>query len=327
MDKTYKIDISYKTIIFTVLFLISLKFAWVLRDLFFSLLIAFIVMSALKPPVAFLEKKKIPKLLSSFIILFFFISIIIYFFASIIPMLVVEINSLVRQLPLMVDKLNPSFSQYLSLDSFNQYLPDLTNKLFSFISSLFSNIVFVISTVFFSFYFIIEESFLKKFFVKFFKEKDVNRVVDIFEKIEKRMSAWFWGEMTLMFVVGVMTFIGLNLIGIKYAVSLAILAGLFEAIPNLGPALSAVPAFLVAVTQSYFLGFSVIALYFIVQQFENNLIVPIIMKKAVGLNPIITLIALIVGGKFGGILGIILAIPLTLFVEVIVLELFKPKQV
>ena len=141
------------------------------------------------------------------------------------------------------------------------------------------------------------------------------------------MSAWFWGELVLMTVVGVMTFIGLNLIGLKYILPLSIVAGFLEAIPTIGPVISVIPAIFVALGQNYFLLVPTIALYFIIQQLENNLIVPFVMKKAVGLNPIIALIALFVGGKIGGVLGTFLDIPTTLFIETILIEAIQRRNI
>ena len=129
-----------------------------------------------------------------------------------------------------------------------------------------------------------------------------------------------------MTVVGLLTFIGLNLIGIRYALALAVLAGLLEAIPNLGPTISSIPAILLGFAVSPVMGVTALALYFIIQQLENNLIVPVVMKKAVGLNPIITLIALIVGGKIAGVLGVILAVPTTIFIETVLIEIQKGRK-
>ena len=129
-----------------------------------------------------------------------------------------------------------------------------------------------------------------------------------------------------MTVVGLLTYVGLNLIGIRYALALAVLAGLLEAVPNLGPTLSSVPAILLGFATSPVMGFAAIALYFIVQQLENNIIVPVVMKKAVGLNPIITLLALLIGGKMGGVLGILLAIPITVFLETVLIEVVNAPK-
>ena len=326
MDKIYKIEISHRTIIFTIFFLILLQVVWIVRDVVFSLFIAFIIMSALKPAVIYLNKKKIGKSLSAFAIFILFIAIIILLLTQIFPPLISESLSLFKNLPDIVKRLNPALGSYIKLDFLSQYLPNLATNLFTLIGSIFSNVFFVVSTLFFSFYFLIEEDFIKRFALRFFAEKDVDHVAQIFDRIEKRMSSWFWGELTLMTIIGVMTFIGLNLLGVRYSLPLALIAGLLEAVPNIGPVLSAVPAFVVAASQSYFLGLSTIVLYIIVQQIENNLVVPWVMRKMVGINPIITLIALIVGGRIGGVLGVLLAIPITLLLEIVVAEIIRSRS-
>jgi len=126
-----------------------------------------------------------------------------------------------------------------------------------------------------------------------------------------------------MIVVGLLTYVGLSLMGIKYTLALAVLSGLLEVVPSLGPITATIPAFFIGLSQSYVSGLLMIALYFTVQQLENNLIVPFVMKKAVGIHPITTLIALIIGGKLAGIMGVILAIPTTIFLETILIEVNK----
>ncbi|MFN4212887.1 MAG: AI-2E family transporter [Microgenomates group bacterium] len=325
MPKTYKIEISARTIIFIVFFLLFLKLLWIIRDLLFSLFIAFIVMSAVKPAVIRLEKFRIPRPLSTLIIFIGFIFGFAYLFYWFLPPLVYETAIFFKSLPQILTRLAPNLLPYPNFSALTQYLPNITNQFFSLVKGIFSNAIFLISTIFFSFYFVIEEDFIKKILVRFFEEEKTQSVVSIFNKIEERLRAWFWGELVLMMVVGLMTYVGLTLIGVRHAAFLAVVAGVLEVVPNLGPTISTIPAVLVASSQSYFLGLSTLALYFIVQQLENNLIVPMVMRKAVGLNPIVTLIALIIGGKIGGVLGVILAIPMTLFIESILIEIIKNR--
>ena len=322
-----KIEISWKTIVFTIFFLLFLKFVWIMRDLFFSLFIAFILMSSLKPYVVFLVRKGTPRLLAvsavfaTFLILFFFLLFIV------LPPLIYESALLVRALPDIIESISPQVMTLLNLESLFQYIPNVANQFFEIIKGIFSNALFLISTLFFGFYFLLEENIARKLLHRFLTPAQSQQTLLILDRAEKRLNGWFWGEIALMTVVGVITFIGLNLIGIKYSLALAVVAGLLEAIPNFGPVFSAVPAALIGFSHSPLLGLTVIALYFIVQQVENNLLVPIVMSKAVGLNPIVTLIALIIGGKIGGVLGLLLSIPVTVFIETILLEVVKPKKI
>lgn len=321
-----KVEISPKTIVFCVLFILFLYVIWQVKDLIFTLFIAFIIMSALKPPVANLERKGVPRTPAALIVYVVFLLVIVALFSLILPPIISETTTLIRSLPAIMATLNPALGAWVQVDSLTQYIPNVTNQVFQIASGVFSNFVFIITTLFFGFYFLVEEHLIKKLLIRFVDEERAVEIVRVIEKAEKRMNAWFWGELTLMTVVGIFTFIGLNLIGIRYALPLAVLAGLLEVIPNMGPVISAVPAVLIGMTYSYFTGFSTLALYFIIQQLENTFIVPFIMNRAVGLTPIVTLIALIVGGKLGGIMGILLAIPLFLFLETVLMELKENKS-
>lgn len=323
---TQKIEISAKTIIFTLVILLLLKIFWLIRELIFALFLALIFMSALKPIVDFFETKKIPRFISIIGLFIIILSLLSLLFTFVIPPLLQESFVFLKNLPLFIGKTFPAISDYINGESLTKLLPDLTANFFKFVSGFFSNFVFTVSTIVFTFYFLSEEKFLKKLLDRFLDEADAERIVKIFHKIEKRMSSWLWGELILALVIGFMSYIGLTLLGIRYALPLSIIAGLLEIAPIIGPTISAVPAFFVASSVSWFMGFSVIALYFLIQQLENNLVVPFIMKKTVGIHPIITLIALTIGGKLGGFLGILLSIPIALLVETIFIEFYQAKD-
>ena len=321
-----KIEISSKTIIFTVLFLLSLSVIWQIRELIFSLFIAFIIAGALKPAVDYLEKRKIPRTIASFLVYFIFVFLIIGAFNIIIPPLVQEIIHLFKNLPHIIKSTFPSAPINFATSFFTQNLPGIANQAVDIIRGIFSNIVFVTSTLFFGFYFILDNHLIKKLLGGFFEDSEVNRIEYIINKGQKRMASWFWGEVILMLVIGTMTYIGLSIIGVKYVLALSVLAGLLEVIPTLGPITSAVPSFLIGFSSSPVLGVSTIFLNFIIQQLENNLVVPFVMKKVIGLHPIVTLIALIIGGKLAGILGVILSVPTTIFIETVLIEIQNGRK-
>lgn len=318
-----KVEISSKTIIFTVVFLLSLWVLWMIRELVFALCFAFIFMSALKPSVLFLSKKGIPRSISAFIIFALTISSFVFLFRFILPPIVGEAVIFLKNLPDLLAHTFPTLATTVDLKSFVQFIPNITDNAFKVITGVFSNILFLVSVLFFSYYFLLEEQFLGTLISKFVSNKKSLRIVEIIEKIEKRMGAWVWGEVLLMAVIGMTTFIGLTFLGVKYTLSLAVIAGLLEVIPILGPILSAVPAFLVATAVSPVLGGATIILYVVIQQFENNIVVPVIMRRAVGINPVLTLIALSIGGKLGGLFGIILSVPIALAIETILIEVSK----
>lgn len=325
-QKEYRVVVSAKTIIFTVVLILLLAVLWAVKNLLLSLFVAFIIMSAVRPLVSFFVKKGVPRRLAVvgiFItIVFFFIFILVW----VIPPFVQESALFIKHLPAMIKSLNPLIGGNINIDSLSQYAPNITNQVFNIIRMIFSNIMFVVTTLFFSFYLTFEEGFIKNTLGYFLSEKDALRAAILIEKTEKRLGGWLLGEFTLMVIIGCMTYLGLTLLGFRYALPLAIIAGLLEVVPNIGPVFSTIPAIIVGIAQSTFLGFMAIALYFTVQQLENHLIVPYVMKKAVGLSPIVTLIALIIGGQLFGVLGMILAIPLALFLETLLTEIKKQRK-
>lgn len=326
MPKTYKFEISSRTILFTIGLLLLLKLLVEVKELIFALFIAFIVMSALNPMVSWLEQKRIPRTLSALVMFIGLFTIIGYLFAAIIPPVVSETGLLFKNLPAILRELNPEIPKYFDISLLSRYAPNITSNAFGFIRNVFSNVVFVISTVFFSFFFLIETHSVKKFVMRLFDDKDAARIIVAIEKAEKRMRTWFWGQLTLMLIIGIFTFIGLTILNVRYALSLALFAGLLEIVPVLGPTISAVPAVLVTLSDSYFAALTVVALYVVIQQLENQVFVPLVMRKVVGLNPIVTLAALIVGGKIAGFFGVLLAIPATLFLETVFLEIASAKN-
>lgn len=322
----FTIAISLKSIALFTLIPLAIYLLWMVRDLLFSLLIGFILMSALKPTVNYLTSKKISRTVSVILVYLLFILFIIALFSLIIPPIIYETSILISSLPYALENLMPQINNFVDVTDLTGFVPNVTNNIFGIISSIFSNALFVVTTLFFGLYLLLEENLWEKILSKYFKKETTKKVIMIIEKAEKRMSSWFWGELTLMTVVGLLTFFGLHLIGMgKYAVPLAVLAGLLEVVPNIGPVISSIPAIILGFVYSSFTGFAAMALYVVVQQLENTLIVPLIMRHAVGLNPILTLVALILGGRLGGILGVLLAIPLFLLIETIVNEVFHQE--
>jgi len=118
-------------------------------------------------------------------------------------------------------------------------------------------------------------------------------------------------------LVGTFTYLGLLILGIPFALPLALLAGVLEIIPYIGPIIAAIPAVLVGLSISPLMGLAVASLAFLIQQFENYLFVPKVMEKSVGVSPIITLVALVIGLRLAGVVGIIVSVPLVITLQVL----------
>jgi predicted PurR-regulated permease PerM len=149
----------------------------------------------------------------------------------------------------------------------------------------------------------------------------------VFERIEAKVSAWLWGRIVASAVVGILIFLGLYLLGVPYAFTLGVLAGVLNLIPFIGPLIAAVPAVLLALSQSLIAAVGVIALYIIVNQvIEGFVLTPLLMQKALNLNPFILLVAFLIGAKLAGLLGVIMALPAAAIISVLVEEYFRAKE-
>ena len=136
-------------------------------------------------------------------------------------------------------------------------------------------------------------------------------------QIDDKLGAWLRGQVVLCFSIGLLSWVTLTLINLPYAVPLAVFAGIFEAVPTIGPILSAVPAIIVALTIDPKIAITVAIIYFVIQMLENHVLVPNIMRHAVGLNPIIVIVGIMIGGSLMGITGALLAIPFISFLTVL----------
>ena len=162
--------------------------------------------------------------------------------------------------------------------------------------------------------------------IKFlFGEVRSEKIIATINRVEEHIGMWAKGELFLMLIVGFLNFIGFELLRIPYALPLAILAGLLEIVPMVGPFLAAVPAVIIGFGISFFVGIGAAALAFLVQHLQNYFIVPNVMKKSVGLDPIVTLISLSVGFRLQGIAGAIIAIPVVLGLQILVKDLVLKK--
>ena len=209
---------------------------------------------------------------------------------------------------------------------FSQELTNISKNLFSITLSIFDNLVTIIFLLVLSFYMLLEKEKLETRLASLFGSKE-ERVKLLIVKIEEKLGAWLQGQLILSLVIGILSYIGLTLLNIPYALPLAMIAGIMEVIPVIGPIISALPAIFLALTISPFLSIAVAVMYLVIQQLENNLIVPQVMKRAVGLNPLIVILAIAIGSRLLGIAGALLAVPLAVVIQIIAAEIIEEKKI
>jgi len=309
----HTVEISYKTIISVALFIIFLAVLKKIEGILVGFFVSYLIMAAVNPLVNILEKFKIPRSISALIILIGILFTIVSTIAALIPPIVDQTGAFLSQLPKLLGQLGVQLDQSLV----SSQLGSIPQNAFKVISGVFSNALAVFTILVISFYMILERRNLSGWLTKWFGDSEVT-IEDLLAKIETKIGAWIRGQVILSLVIGTTVYIGLISLSIPYAVPLAIIAGLMESIPNIGPTVSMVPAAVVGFTISPLHGGAVVLLYFLIQQFENNLIVPLVMRKAVGLNPLAVIMSLMIGLALGGPAGAVLSIPVVLIGEVLV---------
>lgn len=318
-----KIDISHRTIVFIALFALSVWLLYLIRDLLLLLFVALIFTSALSPAVNFFVRLKLPKAVGILITYILVFSVVGGILAGILPPLVEQTGRLITTLPaLLAEKFNlTNFDKTI----FQSEIAALSKGVYGFALDLFSNLLTIVFLIVLTFYLLLEKENLQSraaSLVIGYQE----RLERLFVAIEDKLGAWLRGQLLLSVIIGVLVYIGLTILGIPYALPLALFAGILEVVPVIGPIISALPAIGLAIIISPVLAGGVTAMYFVIQQLENHVIVPQVMKRAVGLNPLVVILAIAVGGRLLGLAGGILAVPITVVVQIIVADLLKERK-
>jgi predicted PurR-regulated permease PerM len=257
-----------------------------------------------------------------------------------IPPMIGQFNQLMADLPIYTGRFNEFLSGLKSyaasnnwLDQVNNSLSGATSSLQNAASGLFSTLYNIVGGIFslviilvITFYMVVEQGAIRKLIWSLTPENKQSYIMDLFNRMQIKIGLWLRGQLILCLAIFALTYVGLLMLGVKYALILALIAGLTEFIPYLGPLLGAVPAVFIAFTQSPALALFVIILYIVIQQIENNILVPKIMEKAVGMNPIISIAVLIAGFSIAGVMGALLSIPVATAALVVFDDLIHKKR-
>jgi predicted PurR-regulated permease PerM len=261
-----------------------------------------------------------------------------------IPPILFEISNFINALPEYITSAAKNLgiiSTRAQLDDFNRELVIFfrdrlgyfAQGAYSVTVNIFSATLGLVSILVFSFYLMLEKEKLEETLVRkfpFIHSRQRRDLIEIINQIEIKLGAWARGQAALCLIIGLVTFIGLTIIRVPYALPLAFIAGILEIVPIIGPIISAIPTILVVLSADFleqpYKPLFVIFLYALIQQLENSLIVPQVMKRAVGFSPIISILAIMIGGSLLGIAGALLAIPF-LATVLAILEYYTHKHV
>jgi len=198
-------------------------------------------------------------------------------------------------------------------------------RILSVAMGAFSTVVRLFFTLFLALYLTIDGERIRRYTIQFLPSARQDQALELTERIGIRLGAWARGEAFLGAIIGGMTWVGAVLIGLPYAAALALIAGIGELVPTLGPIIAAIPLIAVGLLSSPLQGLLALLLAILVQQLENNLIVPRVMGHAVDLHPVVVMLAILAGGELLGIPGALLAVPVVAALSVIVDEFQRER--
>ena len=338
----FRIDVF--SIIKIVLVLLLFAVLFILRDLLLVLIAAIVIAASIEPIINWFKRYKVGRL-PAVVFIYFILAVILIatFYFLLVPVLN-ETSSLLTSLPTYISStdlwtplgdstflgsqqfmrdLSANFSVQDIVSQVQVIANNLSTGIFSTFSFVFGGALSFFLIIIFSFYLAVQENGIKNFLTAITPVGNKGYVLDLWKRAERKIGLWFQGQLLLVVIIAVLTYLGLTIIGIEHSLILAVIAGLFELIPLFGPILAAIPAIGIAfLTGGFAPALIVTAFYLIIQQFENQLIYPLVVKKVVGVPAIVVILALIVGGTLAGFLGILLSVP----VAAILMELFTDMQ-
>ena len=335
------VHITSGSIVTTLLFLALAALLWFLKDLVLILVTAIVIASAMEPAVNFLTRQRIHRVLSVILVYVCvfgaFLSVLFIF----IPPLLGDAADFLSRLPQTLSAINISDAthgllpwgnvgdQISSADllrNISKTLSDTTGGVFTTLSAFFGGLTSFVLIIVFSFYFSVQETGVDDFLRVVTPVKEQAYVLSLWKRSQEKIGKWMQGQMILGIIVGILLYLGLVILGIPNALMLAVIAGLFELIPVFGQILAAIPALMIGFSDGGITALLLVAgLYLVVQQFEAHLIYPVVVKKVVGVPPLLVIIALIVGAKLAGFLGILLSVPIAAAIQEFVSDIERKK--
>ncbi|MDO8492769.1 MAG: AI-2E family transporter [bacterium] len=343
------INITSGTILRTVLILGLFWLVFYLRDLVLIILTAVVIATAIEPAIKWLSQRKVPRIpavIILYLIAAIFLVAMVYFllpplFGQAIELLErlpadfrsIDLNDLTKGPSLLTNGLpglngdSGSFSQVAS--DIGRAVGNLSGNFIKTTSVIFGGVLSSILIVVLSFYFAVQETGVDDFLRIIVPSRHMDYALGLWKRAQLKIGLWMQGQVLLGLIVGVLVYLWLTIIGVPYAFLLAIIAAIFEIIPVFGPVLSAIPGIAIALTTEgggLTMGLLALGGYVVIQQFENHLIYPLVVRKVVGVPPIMVIIALIIGAKLAGFLGVVLSVPISAAIKEYLDDIERKKE-
>ncbi len=333
-----KIIISPYSIVAFITLILLVLFIFQITDVILLIFASFVIASALFPVVDWMSKK-IPR---GLVVLIVFVVGLVVLLTILIPFIIVIISQteeFVKKAPdywqtltnflddIEILAINsgviPDYSQIIG--NVTKLGQEILSKSIGFTLNLFSGMAAALTLAVIVLFMLLDKKELKLSYINLFPPHLRKRADEITETISKKVGGYVRGQLLLMLTVGLLTAVGLSIIGIEFALLLGIVAGILEIIPIVGPIIASVPGILVGLAQDPILGLWAALVYIIVQRIENHFLTPLILGKFLEMHPLVIIIAILVAAKTLGVFGVILSPAIAAAVYVLIQELYVKK--
>ncbi len=325
-----RFSIAPGSVITTLLILLGAYVLWLLRDLVLLIITSVVIASAIEPGILFFARHRIPRFIATllmYVLVFGSVFALIYFFF---PPIIADAAQFLSSVPQYLNTLNvpASFagisnatnligsshqaqSLISTLATLQGAFSSTSGGVVQLFATFFGGIFSLVLVIVLSFYFALQETGVDDFLRLIMPAQHEDYAVNLWKRSQKKIGRWMQGQILLSVIVGVLVYLGLLIINVPYALLLAVFTSLAEIIPIFGSLMAGAAAAAVGFSQGGIaLAAIIVGLYIVVNQFETNLIYPLIVKKVVGVPPLLVIVALIAGGVIAGFLGVLLSVPI-----------------
>jgi len=286
------------------------------RQIILGLFLAIIISSGLEGLVNLLERVGLPRSVSVILIFLLAVILIIFVVYSLTPLVIVELNTIFSATgkassgslgSLLGAKTSQSVSAIINKISADFFAGGASPL--DYFSSAIGSVGLAVAVILCSFYLSLSKDGVERFIKVVLPPDYEESALHLYERSRRLIGYWFRTQILLTVIMGFTVWGGLALLGVKYAFLIGVLAGFFEIVPFVGPFLSGAVAVLSAISTSPTLALYTLIFFVAAQQFEANLLIPLLTQRIVGIHPVIVIVALLIGAEIGGILGIIISVP------------------
>lgn len=340
--KNLSITITTGSIVRALLLLGLAALLFYLRDIVMIVLTAIVIASSVEPGIQGLMRRGVSRLFSVIILYALIAGVFLGILFLFVPPVLGDTAGFLQGIPAQLSSINISEATHglvpfgnvgeaLSsadvLKNISQALGDSTGGALTTLSAFFGGVASFVLIIVFAIYFSVQETGVDDFLRIVTPVKHQVYVLNLWKRSQDKIGKWMQGQIVLALIVGVLSYLGLMILGIPYALLLAVLAAFCELIPIFGQIIAGVPAILIAFghggpTEALL----VLGLYLVIQQFESHLIYPIVVKKVVGIPPLIVILALLVGYKLLGFLGVLISVPIAGAMQELVSDIDQAKK-